>query len=394
MFARWPTSSSRNIRKQIFCPLTKIHFSTSDSLKERKNLLPQSPLVHVSVVVPCRNEIRHIRAFLHSVFQQELGRIKMEVLIADGMSDDGTRLVLEEFSRRFAALRVLDNPEQIVSTGLNRAIREAMGEIIIRMDAHSIYATDYVRSCVEVLRETNADNVGGPALTRADGYLAQSIAHAYHARFVSGGAKFHDPQGEGPADTVPYGCWRKSTLVRLGLFDEKLVRGQDDELNLRIVSSGGKVWQSPSIVSWYRPRANLIGLFWQYFQYGFWKVAVIRKHRKLAAWRNLVPSSCLLIGAALLLAVAGTSLCGLVRWRNALLADWLALAGLYLLASFAFAFSIAKRKGWIFLPTLPVVFATYHFSYALGFLLALLYRPLAWNRPTPMSKALTAVTRQ
>ena len=207
--------------------------------------MPQSQTIHVSVVVPCRNEIRHIRAFLDSVLRQELGRIEMEVLIADGMSDDGTRLVLDEFERRFAAIRVLDNPEKIVSTALNRAIREARGEIIIRMDAHTTYAPDYVRSCVEVLHETNADNVGGPALTRADGYIAQAIALAFHTPFASGGAKFRDPRYEGPVDTVTYGCWRKSTLERIGLFDEKLVRGQDYELNVRILSCGGTVWQSP-----------------------------------------------------------------------------------------------------------------------------------------------------
>ena len=207
--------------------------------------MPQSQTIHVSVVVPCRNEIRHIRAFLDSVLRQELGRIEMEILIADGMSDDGTRLVLDEFERKFAAIRVLDNPEKIASTALNRAIREARGEIIIRMDAHTTYATDYVRSCVEVLQETNAENVGGPALTRADGYIAQAIAFGFHTPFATGGAKFRDPRYTGPADTVMYGCWRKSTLERIGLFDEKLVRGQDHELNARLLSCGGTLWQSP-----------------------------------------------------------------------------------------------------------------------------------------------------
>jgi succinoglycan biosynthesis protein ExoA len=355
--------------------------------------MEQSEAVHVSVIVPCRNEIRHIREFLDSVFCQELDRIDMEVLIADGMSDDGTRLVLREFEGKFRALRVLDNPGKIASTGLNCAIREALGEIIIRMDAHSVYAPDYVRSCVSVLHETNADNVGGPALTRADGYLAQAIAHAYHARFACGGAKFHDPQGEGPADTVPYGCWRKSTLERLGLFDETLVRGQDGELNLRLVSSGGTVWQSPRIISWYRPRTTLAALFWQYFQYGFWKTAVTRKHRRPASWRNLAPGLCLLVGIALLLGVAGASLRGLDSWRDAFLAGCFALGGVYLIASLASSFLVARRNGWIFLPLLPIVFATYHFSYAFGFLLALLYRPAAPDRPTPLGKILTAITR-
>ncbi len=355
--------------------------------------MPQSQAIHVSVIVPCRNEIRHIRAFLDSVLRQELGQIEMEVLIADGMSDDGTRLVLDEFERRYAAIRVFENPESIASTGLNRGIRKARGEIIIRMDAHTTYAPDYVRSCVEVLNETNADNVGGPALTLADGYIAQAIALAFHTPFATGGAKFRDPRYQGPADTVMYGCWRKSTLERIGMFDEKLVRAQDYELNARLQSCGGTLWQSPKITYWYRPRASLSGLFCQYFQYGFWKVAVVRKHGRLASWRNLVPGSCLLAGAILLLCAAAASLGGLVLWRDIFLADWIALAGLYFIAALVSAFCVAKREGWAFFPCLPVVFATYHLSYALGFVLALLYRPATGDRPNPIRKVLAAITR-
>ncbi len=355
--------------------------------------MPQSQAIHVSVVVPCRNEIRDIRAFLDSVFRQELGQIEMEVLIADGMSDDGTRLVLAEFEKRFAAIRVLDNPEKIVSTGLNRAIREAKGEIIIRMDAHSLFAPDYVRSCVEVLHETNADNVGGPALTRADGYIAQAIAYAFHTPFASGGAKFRDPRYKGPADTAMYGCWRKSTLERIGMFDEKLVRSQDYELNVRLISGGGTVWQSPKITFWYRPRASLSGLFSQYFQYGFWKVATVRKHHRITARRNLVPGSCLFLGIVLPLCAAGARLGGSVWWQNAFLAACFAFVGLYFTASFASAFLVARRKGWMFLPFLPIVFATYQLSYALGSLLALSCPPANWDRPNFIRKVLTALTR-
>jgi len=268
--------------------------------------------VRVSVVIPCRNEIRHIRAFLDSLLLQEIGPIEMEVLIADGMSDDGTRQVLEEYETKYGGITILDNPEQIVSTGLNRAIREANGEIILRMDAHSIYAPDYIRSCVDVLNETNADNVGGPTLTRAEGYLAQAIALAYQSPFARGGRKHCDPLYEGPVETVAYGCWRKSAFDYIGLFDEDLVRSQDYELNVRTRSLTGTVWRSPRIVSWYRPRASLSGLFRQYFQYGFWKVAVIRKYAGLVSWRNLVPGACLLLGAILLLCAGVARMSGSV----------------------------------------------------------------------------------
>ena len=347
----------------------------------------------VSVIVPCRNEIRYIRAFLNCIFSQECEGMEMEVLIADGRSEDGTRAVLREFEMKCTDLVILDNPEKIVSAGLNRAIREAKGEIVIRMDVHAEYASDYVRSCVKTLRETNADNVGGPALARAEGYLAQAIAHAFQTRFARGYAKSRDPRYEGPVDSVPYGCWRKSTLERIGLFDETLVRSQDYELNTRLISSGGIVWQSPNIRFWYRPRGSLSGLFSQYFQYGYWKLAVVRKHGRQSTWRNFVPGSCLLGGVALLLCAAAARLDGFEGWRNAFLDAWLALVSLYLVVSFASSFLVAKRKGWRFFPCLPIVFAVYHLSYALGFILALAYRPAAGDRPNRIRKMVTAITR-
>jgi succinoglycan biosynthesis protein ExoA len=349
--------------------------------------------IQVSVIVACRNERKYIRNLLDSLCRQTLCGAKIEVLIADGMSDDGTRQVLELYRRIVLPLRVIDNPDKIVSAGLNAAIREARGAIIIRMDAHSEYAPDYICRCLQVLNETNADSVGGPALTRADGYLGHAIALAYHSKFSCGGAKFHDVEYEGYVDTVPYGCWRKSTLERIGLFDENLGRNQDDELNLRLTSSGGKIWQSPKIISWYRPRASLADLFRQYLQYGFWKVYVIRKHGKPASWRHLIPAVCLLTGVALLLGTAGASLGGSAWWKAALVTTCAALAGLYLAGAVSAAFLAARHDGWRFLPALPIVFATYHLSYGFGFLLGLAYHPETGDRASRMRQVLTAITR-
>lgn len=349
--------------------------------------------VSVTVIVPCRNEIRHIRNFLDSVIRQDTTGIDLEIVVADGMSGDGTREILEEYEREHPVLRVIDNPKRIVSTGLNAAIREARGEIIVRMDAHTEYAPDYVRACVQVMNETNAENVGGPALTRARGYMAQAIARGFHSKFVSGGARFHDPWYEGYVDTVTYGCWRKATLLRMGLFDEQLYRSQDDELNIRIRSAGGKVWQSPRITSWYWPRATLPTLFRQYFQYGFWKVAVIRKHGKPASWRNLVPGASLLVAIVLSLGIVCAGLAGSAWWESEFLRILVSLAGLYIIVSFTAALLTGWPGGWRYVPVLPVVFATYHFSYALGFLLALTFQPVAWDRPSYLQKVLTAITR-
>ena len=226
------------------------------------------------------------------------------------------------------------------------------------------------RNAWRLCAKTGADNVGGPARTKAEGLRPRAIQAAYHSRFSTGGARFHDDNHSGFVDTVPYGCWRKETLLRLGLFDEELVRNQDDELNLRLTRSGGKIWQSSEIVSWYRPRTNLSALFRQYFQYGFWKVRVIRKHRIPGSWRHLIP--------------------GAFRGRESLIAPDSRLRrdrrvaccrshgasrdGLLSLAAYSAACvvaSLSSRRGGAVGPCffyLPVTFAVFHFSYGLGFL--------------------------
>jgi glycosyltransferase involved in cell wall biosynthesis len=325
----------------------------------------------VSIIVACRNEILRIRVFLDSLMSQEMASVPWEAIIADGMSDDGTREVLEEYRSRCPQLHLIANHSRFVSSGLNAAIRAARGEIIIRMDAHTSYAANYCRLCVQTLERTGADNVGGPARTRAEGLLPRAVAAAYHSRFSTGGAKFHDVNYEGWVDTLPYGCWHRKTLVALGLFDEALVRNQDDELNLRLTRAGGKIWQSPAIMSWYSPRSTLTSLFRQYFQYGFWKVAVIRKHRLPGSWRHVVPIGFLLMNVFLLGCMAITRAAGSSEWFAASALLWLTVATAYIVATLTASVIAARQRGWAILPYLPAVFATYHFSYGLGFLAGL-----------------------
>jgi glycosyltransferase involved in cell wall biosynthesis len=355
--------------------------------------MTESVPIKVSVIVACWNEQGHIRGLVESIQNQAMEGVSWEAIIADGMSDDGTRKILQECSLADPRIRVIDNLGRIVSTGLNQAIHAARGEIIVRMDAHTLYSRDYCRRCLEVLESTGADNVGGPARTQARGAQARAIAAAYHSRFSTGGARFHDISYEGWVDTVPYGCWLKETLLRIGLFDEALVRNQDDELNLRLVREGGKIWQSPAIVSWYSPRAKLSALFRQYFQYGFWKVAVIRKHRLPASWRHLVPVVFVLANALLILGALAAAAAGAEMARNAAGAAWLimvsAYAGLGLLASIA----AARQGGWVTLPYLPFIFAAYHISYGLGFFFGIV---AALQTPRPRAhreSVFTQITR-
>jgi succinoglycan biosynthesis protein ExoA len=326
----------------------------------------------VSIVVPCRNEAKAIDAFLNSLLNQEMGNINWEVIIADGMSDDGTRKILEQFAKEHRQIRVIDNPSRIVSTGLNACIRAAAGDIILRMDVHTEYKSDYVRRCVEVLRKTNAANVGGACVAVQTGYVGRAIAAAFHSPFAVGGARWHQPTYEGRVDTVHLGCWRREVLEQIGYFDETLVRNQDDELNFRLTRAGGTIWQSPDIVSWYHPRSSLRTLFRQYFQYGFWKVAVIRKHRLPASWRHLVPGAFALANFVVLAA----ALLGMIFGRGPL--SWFMEAGIgmdvaYAVAVLAAAAIVAKKEGWILFPVLPLVFSSYHIAYGIGFLFGIFH---------------------
>jgi glycosyltransferase involved in cell wall biosynthesis len=314
----------------------------------------------VSVIAPCRNEARFIDAFIASLLRQDVSGIEWEILIADGMSDDETRSILEGYSSRYPQIRLLDNPGRIVSTGLNEAIRAARGEIVIRMDIHTEYAPDYIRQCVKTLLETGADDVGGPWVAVGKTYLQQAIALAFQSPFSSGGAGSHNLQYEGEVDAVYLGCWRKETLLKLGLFDEELVRNQDDELSLRILRSGGKIWQSPAIRSWYYPRASLRALFRQYSQYGYWKVRVIQKHKLPASVRHLVPG--LFVGSLILLGL-------LAPLFHAAFIAFLTLCLLYALANgIASLLTCRKAETLRFLPVMPLVFGAYHFGYGYGFL--------------------------
>lgn len=340
----------------------------------------------VSVVVACRNEKEAIRPFLDSLLSQEMQNISWEIIIADGMSDDGTWEILQACAATSTRLRVISNPGRIVSTGLNAAIRAASGNIIIRLDAHTIYAADYCRRCVEELERTNAENVGGPARTQTEGVRSRAVAAAYHSPFSTGGGRFHNVDYEGWVDTVPYGCWRKETLERIGLFDEALVRNQDDELNLRLVRAGGRIWQSPSIKSWYSPRSSLKALFRQYFQYGFWKVAVIRKHSIPASWRHLAPIAFVLANITCWLIMTVTKIAGMSTWFAFSSGLWLSMMSMYAAALLSASVMTARRKGWDTLPYLPAAFATYHLSYGLGFFIGLrwyLVKPLpAYKLPS------------
>lgn len=313
----------------------------------------------VSVIVPCRNEARWIDAFVSSVLAQRLEGLTIEILVADGCSDDGTRERLAHWAGSDSRIVLVDNPKKIVSTGLNAAIRAARGQVVVRMDVHTTYAPDYIARCVSVLAETGAVCVGGPWRPEGLGIVGEAIARAFESTFGSGGAKSRHREYSGPVDTVYLGTWHRDDLVRLGGFDETLVRNQDDELNLRITRDGGTVWQSPLIRSTYVPRASFGALFRQFFQYGYWKVAVIRKHRLPASFRHLVPF-------AFVVSVLGGALLAPIWPALGVLSFMVALT--YFITALAYALRCRdKPRGPVGTLYVAVAFACMHAGYGLGF---------------------------
>ena len=341
-----------------FSKACQAHLEESPGASSRIPIVCENgPLV--SVVLPCRNEVHHIERCLESILHQRPPDGGFEIIVADGMSDDGTRSILGEMASQDERLRIIDNRQRIVSTGLNEAIRAAAGKIIIRMDGHTEYATDYIRQCVSVLEGSQADNVGGPLIQKGYSFRSRAIALAFHSRFAVGGALFHNPHYEGPVDTVPFGCWRIELFDQIGVFDPQFVRNQDDEFNLRLTRAGGTIWQSPRIKSTYYPRSTLRSLFCQYMQYGYWKVHVIRKHTFPAKLRHLVPGTFV----AVLLVLACAAPFSIIATQM-----WLALSLLYSALALGVSALTCARGAWRLLPILPFVFFCYHFGYGYGFL--------------------------
>ena len=242
--------------------------------------------------------------------------------------------------------------------------------MIVRVDGHTLIAADYVSRCVEALQTSGADNVGGRMNPVGQGAFAEAVVLATSSPFGVGGARFHYSEKEEWVDTVYMGAWSRRVFEEIGLFDEELVRDQDDEFNYRLREHGGKILLSPKIKSKYTVRSTPKALWKQYFQYGYWKVRVLQKHPRQMRPRQFVPPAfaAALIGSVLLSVI--------LRWGWVIL---LAVAGSYLLANLAASAITASKSGWKHLLLLPVVYAILHLSYGLGFLIGLVKFANRWR---------------
>ena len=340
----------------------------------------------LSVVLPCRNEARYIEPCLDSILAGAYPADLLEILVVDGHSTDDTRAVVREYAERHPQVRLLDNPQRIVPTALNIGIRAATGDIIARMDAHVVYPPEYLPRLVAALEESGADNVGGCVITLpADGTAtAQAIAIALSHPFGVGNSHFRIGAREARfVDTVPFGCFRRELFDKVGLFEEELVRNQDDEFNYRIVSRGGKIRLQPDVVCYYYARGSLGQLARMFYQYGAFKPLVARKIGRIMTLRQLVP-------AGFVSALLGAGVAGLF-WHPAWLAG-LTLAGAYAAAILFSSGRVFRSHGVRCATALTVVFPVLHFSYGVGFLRGLrdglFGRPSRWRDPeaVPLSR--------
>jgi succinoglycan biosynthesis protein ExoA len=313
----------------------------------------------VSVILPIRNEARFIRRGLEAVLGQDYPPDRLEVIVADGMSTDGTREIVESFQARHPNVRLVDNPKGIVPTGLNAAIPLAQGEILVRVDGHCEIAPDYVRRCVGHLRDEGIDGVGGPLETVGETYLARVIAAAMSTPFGVGNSAFRTAPGKTMlTDTVAFPAYTRAAVEKAGPFDEEMVRNQDDEYNYRLRKLGAKILLAADVRSRYYSRSSLRSLWRQYLQYGYFKVRVLQKHTRQMRLRQFVPA---LFVAALVLSLVAVPFTPL---------GWYALAavtGLYLVANLGASALTAGQKGWRLFPLLPAAYAILHLSYGLGF---------------------------
>jgi glycosyltransferase involved in cell wall biosynthesis len=312
----------------------------------------------ITIIMPIRNEADFIEQALRSVLDNDYPAERMEILVVDGMSDDGTREIVAHQAKADSRIMMLDNPKRIAPAAMNIGIKAARGDLFIRIDGHVEIPADFITKSIRCLHEhPDAWVAGGYIKTVADSFVGQAIASAMRSPIGVGNSRFRLGDYEGWVDTLAFGAHHKWIVDKIGYFDEELVRNQDDEFNLRIINASGKIWMSKAIQSTYFSRGSLRKLWKQYFQYGFWRIRTLQKHKRPASFRQLVP---LLFILSLLL----TGLAGFL-WKPLFIL--LAIeAALYMLVLLIGALDVGRKSGWQYAPIAPVVFAILHFAYGLG----------------------------
>jgi glycosyltransferase involved in cell wall biosynthesis len=316
----------------------------------------QQPMV--SVVIPVRNEADFIEKTIKSFLYNDYPSNRIEILVVDGMSDDGTREIVQTLASTDVRVRLLDNPRKITPVAMNIGIMNAKGDIIVIMGGHATVATDFVSQSVRILHEhPEICCAGGVMETVGTNYISRVIAAAMSSPFGVGGGNFRVRKSEGYVNTVPFGAHHRWIFEKIGMFDEELVRNQDDEFIHRMIEAGEKQYLTPTIKSTYYCRSSLRKLFRQYFQYGFWRIRTIQKRGRPATFRQIIPM--LFVSGLGLLAV------GALLWQPLIL-FFIALCIAYGSFLFVGAATTYRNSNFTIALLVPIAFVLMHFGYGFG----------------------------
>lgn len=327
----------------------------------------------VSVVVPIYNEAKSIGPCVQSLQRQDYPSDRLEIVIADGLSTDGSLDALRDaaLDAPHPEIKVVTNPRRITAAGLNVGIAASSGDVIVRLDAHAEAPADYVRLNVQVLYSSGAEYVGGSPINVGRNYWGKVIGLAMKSRFGIGTSHFRYASRPGDVDTVAFGAFRRETFLRFGPFDEDLIYSEDNEYTHRIRTGGGRVYFDPAIRSWYHPRESLRAFCRQYRHYGWGRMRHALRDGGGISVRHLVPMT--LLATLAVLGVASVSWQS-ARWALA------ALVAVYVLCAVVASARLAKRSRWPYLPALPLVFMLLHVGYGIGQWQAILGRVLGLSR--------------
>jgi glycosyltransferase involved in cell wall biosynthesis len=325
----------------------------------------EQPLV--TVVIPARNEEKTIEKCLASLLQSDYPSSRLEILVVDGMSEDRTREIVARISSEHSRVRLLLNEKRTTPVARNIGIRASNGDYVMFFDAHSVAPVDYVRKCVELIKATGADNVGGVIKTvpSKETLLAEVISKVLSSGFGVGSSKFRTGVEKlEEVDTVPFGFYRKEVFEKVGYFNENLVRNQDIEFNLRLKKSGGKILLSPELEITYFSRSDLKGFLKNNFGNGFWVIYASRFSKTAFSLRHLIPMVfTLFLLSGVLLPLLPTLLTYL----------WLIPMALYLIMDVIFSIRIMYKcieKSSLLMAM--ILFPLLHLAYGLGSITGLL----------------------
>jgi len=316
----------------------------------------------ISIIIPCRNEEKFIGKCLDSLVAQGFPADRLEILVVNGASEDKTEEVIRSYVQKYPFVKLLQSPQKCTPISMNVGLKNATGDVVMIVGAHSDLEPGYVRKCVQYLYQYDADAVGGILITKpaTQTLAAKAIVAVLTSFFGTGGSRFRMKRGGGiqESDTVFNGCYRREVFEKIGYFNEKLFGSQDFELNLRLKKAGGKILLAPNIATAYYPKATLKEFFKHNIKDGIWAILPMKYGAPPFKLRHLIP-------LFFVLGVIGPFILSI--WYRPFIFLTLGVLGLYLLASFYFSIRIAvKEKNLLLIPFLVAAFAVRHFGYGFG----------------------------